>query len=258
MVKQRLELEVGLVRPAQLAQGERPVQPQHAERLDVGVGGQARVEQPQPLLLVAREVREPQDGRRVVRDSLSTSFFAIFAALFGDDSHSIARYSRYVPRGKRPLASCCSAHTAVFDVKNPRGASRSTSSYAASAAAWSSISRYVNAAVVRRIRPVGRELGRARELGERLLVPALRAEAASSLVRLDRFGRHVVVARHASLATRKPMCAWRRSGRLRLRIAQRAHARPGLANEPPRSTGSPPPWSLAVHSQTLPAMSCRP
>ena len=54
------------------------------------------------------------------------------------------------------------------------------------------------------------------------------------------------------------MCAWRRSGRLQLRIAHLAQASPGLAYEPPRSTRSPSPVSVAVHSQTLPAMSWRP
>ena len=61
-----------------------------------------------------------------------------------------------------------------------------------------------------------------------------------------------------ALATRKPMCAWRRPGRLWLRIVQRAQARPGLANEPPRSTRSPGGYSVDVHSQTFPAMSSRP
>ena len=44
-----------------------------------------------------------------------------------------------------------------------------------------------------------------------------------------------------SLATRKPMCAWRRAGRLQLASRTVAHASPGLANEPPRSTRSPSP-----------------
>ncbi len=54
------------------------------------------------------------------------------------------------------------------------------------------------------------------------------------------------------------MWDWRRPGRLWLRIVQRAQARPGLANEPPRSTRSPGGYSVDVHSQTFPAMSCRP
>ena len=60
------------------------------------------------------------------------------------------------------------------------------------------------------------------------------------------------------LATRKPMCAWRRTGRLWLRIVQRAHRRPGLANERPRRTRSPGGYSVDVHSQTLPAWSRSP
>ena len=54
------------------------------------------------------------------------------------------------------------------------------------------------------------------------------------------------------------MCAWRRTGRLWLRIVQQAQARPGLANEPPRRTRSPGGYSVDVHSQTFPAMSSRP
>src|SRR6185503_15184516 len=47
-------------------------------------------------------------------------------------------------------------------------------------------------------------------------------------------------------------------GLLQLRIAHLAHASPGLAYEPPRSTRSASPVSVDVHSQTLPAMSWRP
>ena len=53
-------------------------------------------------------------------------------------------------------------------------------------------------------------------------------------------------------------CACRRTGRLWLRIVQRAQARPGLAYEPPRRTRSPGGYSVDVHSQTFPAMSRRP